>query len=277
MKKEIRTIVYDKELQLEAYRLQGIVQPFPNHFHDFYVIGLVMMGERRLSCKNREYLISKGSILMFNPGDNHSCIQSDGCTLDYGGLNIKKERMLDLTEEITGIRQLPGFSQSVIFDEEAVCYLRPLHEMIMTESEEFAKEEDLILLLTYLIQNYGQPFEQCIPDCSEEIELACSYIKKYYMERIGLDQICREAGLSKSTLLRAFTKSKGITPYRYLETIRIDEAKKLLEQGMPPVEAAMRTGFSDQSHFTNYFSSYIGISPGAYGEIFKNKNQAEEK
>ena len=35
------------------------------------------------------------------------------------------------------------------------------------------------------------------------------------------------------------------------QNIRIGEAKKLLEQGLPPVEAALQTGFSDQSHFTN--------------------------
>ena len=57
---------------------------------------------------------------------------------------------------------------------------------------------------------------------------------------IYLDQICHLEGLSKSTLLRAFTKSKGVTPYSYLQNIRIGEAKKLLEQGLPPVEAALQ-------------------------------------
>ena len=37
---------------------------------------------------------------------------------------------------------------------------------------------------------------------------------------------------------------------------------------MAPVEAAMHTGFTDQSHFSNYFSSFIGLAPGAYREIF---------
>lgn len=32
MKKEIRTVCYDDDLHLEAYRFEGIVQPFPNHF-----------------------------------------------------------------------------------------------------------------------------------------------------------------------------------------------------------------------------------------------------
>lgn len=53
MKKEVRTVVYDDELHIEAYRFEGIVQPFPNHFHEYYVIGFMEDGERVLSCKTR--------------------------------------------------------------------------------------------------------------------------------------------------------------------------------------------------------------------------------
>ncbi len=277
MKKETRTVVYDDELRLESYRFEGTQQPFPNHFHEYYVIGFVESGERCLSCKNNEYAIQKGNVLLFNPGDNHACVQNDGGTLDYRGFNIYKEVMLDLTEEVTGKRELPGFSENVIFDEEVICYLHPLHEMVMKGLCDFGKEENLLLLISMLIQRYGQPFENCIPECRGEIEKACRFMEQHFAERIYLDQICRYAGLSKSTLLRAFTKSKGVTPYSYLENIRIGEAKKLLEQGFPPIEAALRTGFSDQSHFTNYFNRFIGLSPGVYREIFLAKSSGEDK
>lgn len=273
MKKEVRTVVYDEELHIEAYRLEGIVQPFPNHFHDHYVIGFVEDGQRCLSCKRKEYTLVKGNIVLFNPGENHSCFQSDGRALDYRAFNISKEAMLDLTEEITGTAALPGFSENVATDEGAVCYLRPLHEMVMQGCREFEKEETLLLLLSLLIQNYGQPFEECIPECSEEIKKACEYMEEHVPSHIYLDQICRHCGLSKSTLLRAFTKTMGITPYRYLETIRINKAKKLLERGVSPMEAAIGTGFSDQSHFTNYFSRFIGLPPGMYQEIFIKKGK----
>ena len=272
MKKEIRTVVYDDGLRLEAYHFEGIVQTFPNHFHEHYVIGFVEDGTRRLSCRNREYFIEKGSIVLFNPGDNHACVQSDNGTLDYRGFNIAKEVMLNLAEEVSGKRQLPGFSENIIYDDEAAFYLRQLHEMVMKGKDDFGKEETLLFLISLLIQNYGQPFENCIPECSGEIEKACEYMERHFTERIYLDQICRYAGLSRSTLLRAFTKSKGVTPYRYLETIRINEAKRLLAEEVPPVEVAIRTGFSDQSHFTNYFNQFIGLAPGIYREIFSEKD-----
>ena len=130
-----------------------------------------------------------------------------------------------------------------------------------------------VLLISALIQNYGQPFESCVPECRQEIEKACEFIRQHLNERIYLDQICHDTGLSKSTLLRAFIKSKGITPYRYLETIRINKAKALLRKGMQPIDAAMQTGFSDQSHFTNYFNRFIGLAPGFYREIFFDRDK----
>lgn len=273
MKKETRTVVYDEELRLEAYRFEGIVQPFPNHFHEHYVIGFVEDGQRVLSCRNKDYSIECGNVVLFNPGDNHGCVQSDEGTFDYRGFNISKGIMLDLAEEVTGRWELPGFSKNVIYDDEITCYLRPLHEMVMTGIVDFGKEENLLFLISVLIQKYGQPFESCVPECPQEIERACEFMQQHFSERIYLDQICRYSGLSKSTLLRAFTKVKGITPYRYLETIRINKAKLLLEKGIAPIDAAIQTGFSDQSHFTNYFSSFIGLAPGVYREIFSEKNK----
>lgn len=273
MKKETRTVVYDDELRIEAYRFEGVIQPFPNHFHEHYVIGFVEDGTRILSCKNKEYNIEKGSIILFNPGDNHACVQSGDGALDYRGFNISGSTMLDLAEEATGKRELPGFSRNVVDNDEIVCYLRPLHEMVMNGISDLGKEETLLLLISALIQKYGQPFPECVPECPQEIEKACEFIRQHFNERIYLEQICCCAGLSKSTLLRAFTKSKGVTPYRYLETIRINAAKELLGKGVPPVEAAMRTGFSDQSHFTNYFSRFIGLAPGVYRGIFSGRGK----
>lgn len=277
MKKEVRTVVYDDELHIEAYRFEGIVQPFPNHFHEYYVIGFMEDGERVLSCKNQNYTITKGDVLLFNPRDNHACTQSDGGTLDYRGFNITKEVMLDLAEEITGRRGLPIFSPNVISDKEVTCYLHPLHQLVMSGSNGFKKEETLLLLISFLIHRYGEPFESHIPECPDEIERACAFMEQHYAQRIYLEQLCRCARLSKSTLLRAFVRSKGVTPYSYLENIRIAKAQKLLEQGVPPVEAALQTGFSDQSHFTNYFNRFIGLAPGIYRDIFKNTQEIPHK
>ncbi len=271
MEKEIRKIFYDNELEIEAYSFERVIQTFPNHFHNHYVIGLIEKGERLLYCKNREYIVGKDSILLFNPGDNHSCIQNNGDTLYYKGLNISKNTMLNLMEEITGKRQLNAFSENVIYSSEIKYYIKKLYKMIMEESKEFEKDEVLHFLISSLTEQYGKAFEDNIPEYRKEIDLACNFMKQNFDKSISLKQLCQYSNLSKSTLLRAFTKSKGVTPYRYLQTIRINKAKEFLEQGIPLSDVAQLTGFSDQSHFTNFFNMFIGISPAAYRNIFLGK------
>ena len=99
MKSTARKIVYDEILKIEAFHLKGFFQPFPNHFHEYYVIGLIERGKRKLFCRGREYLAAEGDILLFHPGDNHACTQEDEEELDYRGLNISPNIMSVLVEE----------------------------------------------------------------------------------------------------------------------------------------------------------------------------------
>ena len=147
----------------------------------------------------------------------------------------------------------------------------------MEGSGEFEKEEHLLLLLGTLIGLGGRPSAERLAEDGGEIGRACRFMEENYDRRISLDEICREAHSSKSALLRAFAKGRGMTPYRYLETVRINRAREFLEQGMMPAEAALRTGFSDQSHFTNYFNRVIGLTPGMYREIFLEREEQDGK
>jgi len=271
VKKEVRTICYDSDLQMEAYALEGIVQPFPNHFHEYYVIGYIDAGERSLSCKNQKTILHKGDVILFNPEDNHACSQSGKEPLHYLGINISKPVMQKQAEEVIGSIILPHFVQTVVSDEELAFCIQQLHENIMTGSGEFEKEEWMLSMMSILLQRHCEPVTKEIRDCPKEIEDTCQFMDIHFAEPVTLDQLCAYAGLSKSTLLRSFTANKGITPYRYLQTVRINEAKKLLEQGAELADTAMQTGFSDQSHFTRFFSMFIGVAPGVYRDIFRNQ------
>lgn len=271
MTKEIRTVKFDVELKIEAYHFQGIMQKFPNHFHEYYVIGFIENGRRNLSCKNKDYTIEPGDLLLFNPRDSHTCEQIDGKTLDYRCINIQPEIMSKAVFEITGRDYLPYFTTQVVFHSELVSLLRELHLVIMQEEKDFRKEEIFFLLLEQLIKEYTEVEMLSLKsEQSMETKAICEFLEKNYMKNITLDELRNLTGLSKYYLLRSFTKQKGISPYSYLETIRIDKAKKLLEQGVLPIDAALQTGFTDQSHFSNFFKKFIGLTPKQYMNIFKD-------
>jgi len=266
---EERLVRFDNELKIEAYQFIGIMQKFPNHFHEYYVIGFVGSGRRYLTCKNKDYTIDAGDLLMFNPLDNHTCHQVDNKPLDWRCINVNENIMRETVKQITGRDYLPKFTTTVAYRSEAVSPLRELHDLIMDGRTDFEKEEVFFFLIEQLIAEYTEPAGESLSATSEEIQKACTYMESNFAELITLDDLSKLSGLNKYTLLRNFTKQRGVTPYQYLETIRIGEAKKLLEKGVNPLDAAMQTGFADQSHFTKFFKKLIGLTPKQYGDIFK--------
>lgn len=271
MQKEIRNVIYDGGLNVEAYSFQGIMQKFPNHFHDYYVIGFIEKGERRLTCGGRGYVTGTGDLLLLNPKLCHACEQTDGRTLDYRCINIRPEVMKKAALEITGQEYMPMFSEQVITESELVPLLKELHLMIMNGETDLVKEEAFYFLLGQIIEEHTEKDRHTSKPQSEETAAVRRYIEGNYDKNISLNDLANLTGLSKYHLLRLFTKENGITPYNYLSTLRIDKAKKLLQEGVSPMETAFSTGFSDQSHFSNFFKKLIGLTPKQYMKIFKDK------
>ncbi len=270
MEKEKRIICYDPELKLEAYSFKGVMQKFPNHFHEYYVIGYIESGRRYLSCKNKEYIVEQGDLVLFNPGENHTCEQLDGKSLDYRCFNITKEVMGKVVLEITGEEYLPNFPEPVLFHNELTASIKELHLMIMEGYRDFKKEELFLFIIEQLIKECEKELEKIfIREESPGVKLVYQYLEHNYMNNISLDELSEIAAMSKYSLIRTFIRERGISPYSCLETIRINQAKKLLEMGIAPLEAALQTGFTDQSHFTNFFKKLIGLTPKQYMNIFR--------
>lgn len=275
MSREKRTVIYDEKLQIEAYHFNGIMQKFPNHFHEYYVIGFIENGQRKLTCKHKEYLINKGDMVIFNPLDNHACEQVDHHALDYRCLNINPEIMAKVAKEMMGKVYFPYFTSPVLVKTSYASLLKELHEMIMKNENGLEKEESFYFLMEYLIKEWSStPEDRKTSAADKRLDAVCRYIEENYKNHLTLDDLASVSSMNKYTFLRSFTRKLGITPYRYLQTVRINQAKKLLEYGMKPLDVSVEIGFADQSHFSNFFIEFIGLTPGQYRDIYREKKQA---
>jgi len=269
---EQRYVYYDQDLEIEAYRLSGIVQKFPNHFHEYYVIGFIEGGKRHLWCKNKEYDLTKGDLVLFNPRDNHFCAPINREFLDYRAINIKQEVMDKAVLEITSEEYVPHFTQNVVYQSDITGSLCTLFSAIVNDSPILQKEEAFFFLLEQVVQEFVSHFEETdITGPNDQIRALCTYMEEHFYDNVSLDELLSMTNFSKSYLLRSFTKKIGVSPYRYLQTVRLDRAKHFLEQGVAPIDAANMAGFSDQSHFTNFFKEFIGLTPKQYQRIFKGE------
>lgn len=274
-RRERRHICYDRDLELEAYRLSGVTQKFPNHFHSFYVIGFIEDGRRRLWCGGREYDLSGGDLVLFNPGDSHCCAPVDGEPLDYRAVNIEPRVMLRAAREITGREDTPRFARNVARQSGIAPSLGALCDAVVRRAPRLEREEAFFLLLEQVLREHAGPFGGPDARPSPQIRDLCAYMDAHFAENVTLDDLCAMTSFGKSYLLRAFAKQTGVTPYRYLQAVRLDRAKQFLERGAAPADAASLAGFSDQSHFTRYFKEFTGLTPKQYQRIFKPTPEEE--
>lgn len=271
MSEENRIMIYDGRLRVGAYGFERLTRGFPAHFHEHYTIGYVKSGARRLVCGSGEYALRGGDITIFNPREIHACLEEEA--LDFRGINVPAETMSEIYGAVAGESLAPRFGKNVVRSEKAAALFVSLHENIMN-GESRRGAETLRLMISELIE-CAAPRAESEAERGVNVAEVCEYIGRNYAERITLEQLCRRAGASKSTLLRAFVRETGATPYGYLENVRICEAKRLLESGVPPAEVALSTGFYDQSHLTAYFTRFIGLTPREYQRAYKGKGSGE--
>ena len=264
---EQRHIYYDKDLQIEAYNLSGIVQKFPVHFHEFYVIGFMEGGKRHLWCRNREYDTQRGDVILFNPKETHNCAPVAGEVLDYRAINVPVDVMDRAVEEITGKGMRLQFKETLIPQVELALSIRELYDVIVSGSSLMVREEAFYFLIEQLLEEHMIPMVAS-RELSETAKNMKQYLDTHLEETVSLETLSEISSMSRYQLLRLFTREVGVSPYRYLQSIRIAQAKVLLEQGEAIGKVALDCGFSDQSHFTNYFKSFIGITPKQYQSIF---------
>jgi AraC-like DNA-binding protein len=85
---------------------------------------------------------------------------------------------------------------------------------------------------------------------------------------IELDDVARDAGLSRPHFFKLFRENTGVTPALYANTMRIERALDRLTCSQNTItDIGCELGFSSQSHFTHFFSAHVGIAPTQYRTI----------
>lgn len=107
------------------------------------------------------------------------------------------------------------------------------------------------------------PYPNGLP--SERMRRALDYIHDNLHTTIRLADLAAIAAMSPFHFSRAFRRTIGVTPVRYVWRCRIDLAKsRLRDQSIPLAVIALECGFASQAHFTTLFRQLVGVTPSRY-------------
>ena len=103
------------------------------------------------------------------------------------------------------------------------------------------------------------------PQVWRNLERAIKFIHENYAEDIGLERMAKAAGLSPNYFCQLFMEYTGCPPRTYLNTLRVKEAKRLIDEGrLNFTQVAGRCGFGSIHVFSKVFRRVEGMAPSSY-------------
>lgn len=106
---------------------------------------------------------------------------------------------------------------------------------------------------------------------SQEYQKAIAYINDHLSEKITLNDIADFSNVSTKTITRHFEKNQNMSPIKYVNFLRVEKAKILLQTKSSIGEIAGALGFDDPLYFSTVFRRFTGLSPEKYRKSTKEK------
>lgn len=127
----------------------------------------------------------------------------------------------------------------------------------------FLVEKGKASQLTYSIFNAQKDH------ADDEILKTQHFIEKNAGEKISVSQLAQDSAMAERTFIRRFKNATGNTPSEYIQRVKVELAKKLLENETYSVkEICYETGYEDQTYFRSVFRKFTGQTPAKYKKQF---------
>jgi transcriptional regulator GlxA family with amidase domain len=98
------------------------------------------------------------------------------------------------------------------------------------------------------------------------------YFEDHYNQTQALESVSEKFNISKRTLIRRFKAALNMTPYAYLQQVRIEVSQKLLaETQLTPEQIVQKAGYEDISSFRRLFKQHTGLTLAEYKQRFAKR------
>lgn len=268
-----------------------VEQPYTEHHHSEFELSVIESGSGCYSCAGIDYEFQAGDVFMHCGNDNH-CFKRIDREDSLHLLVIQFEPKFVWTSggdwfDSKYLQIFIGGEKNEICrhieSEEPVA--KEIWALLDNSFEECRKHEpaydmfvkaNLLGILAKLARYYDTELQKKkFPIKMDNIglmEKSMNYILSHLEEKLTLDELAKETGMSKSYYSTMFKQLNGVSVWNYVMNQKISKAQYLLETEEANItEISERCGFNNISNFNHFFKKITGHTPSEYRKKMKSE------
>lgn len=253
------------------------------HYHSHYELLYISSGTRTLKINNAlTYTLNSHNIALLRPNIVHQTLSSETPNQTRILINISEKLLNELTnnfsENIVSCFNTPVIS----FDNYHSGILNYLFTELLDSKDSLLYDETvkinlskILLLLSKLYHNSTFDDDTLFANSNARVlvDYSAKFIQENYASNITIADLAEKLFISETYLERIFKKIMGTTPYNYLLSIRMINAKRLLQsRRMSVSDIATACGFNSLMAFSRAFKKIQNCSPKEYQKINAAEN-----
>jgi len=267
VKSFITSIERFKPHTFQAEQGEGL---FISHTHEYDELTLILDGEGYYSSLDQNIKVAKGDLILIPSGLHHGFV----CTEPWAGISVHFV-----------YAKIPAYCQYLFHN----AYETPLRirnarleeddrrwgEVSLQQLEKAWRTDDTreisydlmriafetVLLLFHRNLTAAQTETERTSD-KRILQEVLKEIHRNYNASITIGEIAARHFLSESILRKKFSEALGMSPKQYILNLRVEEAKRLLQQTNKAIEyISSEVGFTSSSRFYDQFIKTVGITP----------------
>lgn len=251
-------------LYISRERYNGDWYSMP-HIHNFTEFFYVVGGSGKFQICNKSHEISSGDMVLLNPQVEHTETSFVEDPLEYIVLGIEGVKL------VTSLDSEEGFS-IIHFNEVSDDISHYLYFILEEAKRHDSGFEDVcqsllnIILITLMRRTKITPrTDATVENASPKALQAKAFIDAHFRENITLQSVADALESNKYYLSHIFSKTYGLSPLQYVQTLRLEDSKYLLRTTNYSLKLiTSMVGFSSVSYFIQRFSKVENMTPSCY-------------
>lgn len=246
---------------------------FKGESHDFWEFVLILGGSAGVYAGEEIFHLTSGQCVLHKPNEFHSIWAEGDEKLELGIFSFSGSVPIVLSDKVyyAGTSICSEFLSLYREAKEIFTYVdNAQSQSIVLSSLKVGMElraQSFISGMESLLARAMcrvLPNERRYSQSAENYLRLISVISQNLTRRMSIPEIAAECNMSVANAKRVFTKYAGCGISVYCNSVKIDEAKKLLASGHTVGETAELLGFEDQSYFSAFFKRLTGMPPSRF-------------